>query len=210
MDSQLVRIKFVGPTRNKRDNVCRTNTYWPCRGAIRDVSPNIAVQLLNHPTVFVRAGENEVSAELQVPATGTPVINTIKTPPLNTLSLADAGNPENVTPPAQPQAVQPVATTPPATPAVSIPPAQAAEAGVIANAGSREKAIEGAILTLDENDPNAFTSDGAPILSAVSHALGVDVAPDDLISVWDQMVDASQADVAPLPVSEPPTAPAQA
>ena len=53
------RVKFIGPTVSKRDNVCRSNLLWKFRGAIQVAPEDIAIRLFTHPDVWVEPDEDD-------------------------------------------------------------------------------------------------------------------------------------------------------
>ena len=53
------RVKFIGRTKAKRDNVCRSNLLWPYRGAIQVAPEDIAIRLFTHPDVWVEADDDD-------------------------------------------------------------------------------------------------------------------------------------------------------
>ena len=53
------RVKFIGRTESKRDNVCRSNLLWKFRGAIQVAPEDIAIRLFTHPDVWIEPDEDD-------------------------------------------------------------------------------------------------------------------------------------------------------
>jgi len=53
------RVKFIGRTAHKRDNVCQSNLFWKYRGAIQVAPEDIAIRLFTHSDVWVEADDDD-------------------------------------------------------------------------------------------------------------------------------------------------------
>ena len=201
------RVKFIGPTATKRDNVCRSNLFWKFRGAIQVAPEDIAIRLFTHFDVWVEAGEDDEGLPMdsvspfEAMKTGLTrddriklAINIIETDDclleveeyfgMDRIDLSEVSDTED-----QDDDVdtgKPNDGLEDADDIIGDGFKEAAKlSDVIAFSVVREDAVIEAINALDRDSETHFTKDGIPRVEAISGLLGYEVAASERTAAWD-------------------------
>lgn len=152
-----IAIKYVGDKPVKRDTVCNTGTLWAGKGDVQIVDHKVGVQLLQFPTVWVKA-DAKTSKEAMAQ---------------NKDTVSDAKKAGEI-PPEKP------AETPASTPAAPVVPDTNPEGGEATVAD-----ISAAIGRLDPGNKKHFSPSNKPMKAAVEAELpGKAVAMKALNAAW--------------------------
>jgi len=155
LDKKTQIVVYVGKKPLKRDTIANTGLVWAGYGDAHEVPHTEAVQLLQHPDVWVTDAKFK---SMQAPGVGapTPAAPSDPAPPAGDTGLSDAGEGEGEGSNEGNQDQAPADPVPPQQPVV---------------ATDRAAAVANAIMSLNRDDPAHFSvQNGNPLIKAVRDA----------------------------------------
>lgn len=157
------RIRYIGKKPRKEDNVASSNFVWEHPGQVKEVSDEVAIRLLNYPSVWVEEGAaNDPGANAKYERiTGTKESTIIQ----NGETVDGTG--EVV----EPEKVKPVEN-----------------AAGFAFSNDPSEAVEQAIRMLDPDNDDHFTGQGIPRVGAIEALLGYPIKAEARNAAWEKLV----------------------
>jgi hypothetical protein len=203
------RVKFIGKTPYKKDNVCCTNLYWAYPGAIVVAPEDIAIRLLSHRDVWVEAADDDEGLEIgkkpiltldeglsrdEKIAIAISIIET-ESCLIEVMAHFDSEECER-----DEELVESIgdgtiidkglADINETTETNQVPDVKDDQVPVIAFSVNRDEAIVQAILRLDRDSEEHFTKEGVPRVEAIEGLLNYDVTAAERTAGWDTIQEA--------------------
>lgn len=192
------RIKFIGNTPYKKDNVCRSNLFWPYPGAIVEAPEDIASRLMAHKDVWVEAdpddkgepsdkdkalslGENLTRDERIDIAIGIIKEQDCLMEVMAHFEGDDVGPPDDDLSELNSE-TDGLVDAPPI-------PEKPKQAPVVAFSLNRDEAVVQAINALNRDSDRDFTKEGVPRVEAISGLLGYEITAAERTSAWDTVME---------------------
>lgn len=203
------RVKFVGKTGHKRDNVCNSRLFWPYRGAILEVPEDVAVRLFAHPDVWVEPEDDDegrpMSETVDYKLSGNltrddkikVVIDIIESEDCLLEVMAHFGIDDDFIPETDgTEGINDIvdSVSGPGLSDVSIteleeetsdPGEESGPAAVVSFSPDPQEAIVQAINMLDRDNKDHFTDTGMPRVEAISGLLGYTITAQQRTVAWD-------------------------